>query len=64
MNLNQSIKEVKGYSCSGYEIYINNDKVQDIFIKGFVKKYNDKTYFLILNTQGKLIEDAKQYKDA
>ncbi|WP_415333571.1 hypothetical protein [Clostridium perfringens] len=43
MNLNQSIKEVKGYSCSGYEIYINKDKVQDIFIKGFVKKYNDKT---------------------
>ncbi|MGU9139859.1 tyrosine-type recombinase/integrase [Clostridium perfringens] len=61
MNLNQSIKEIKGYSCSGYEIYINNDKVQDIFIKGFVKKYNDKTYFLILNTQGKLIEDAFNY---
>lgn len=54
----QIVKEIKGYSNTGYELYINNTLVTSVYIKGFVRTYNDKSYYILIDTQGNLIADA------
>lgn len=58
MHGKETIREVKGYTGVGYEKYINGVKIQEVFVKGFIKKSGNGTYFLLVDTYGHLIDEV------
>lgn len=55
------VYEIDAYTGFGYIKYINSTKVQNVFIKSFVRKYHEKSYYILLNTKGELITEAFEF---
>lgn len=52
------IKEVRGYTGTGYEKYRDKDKIKSVFIKGFIREFEHKKYFMLIDSQGNLIDEV------
>lgn len=55
------IREITKALGYGYQIYIDDEKIQDIFVSRISKNHNNYRYMFLLDSNGKVIEDTFRY---